>query len=96
MKIRNEGKYKEAYAGAAVVLNPNTGEVIALSTMPGYDPNLFSPKISQEDWDAINAPVSGFSTGLFRGHILPDLCSKPITAATALRPGGQFHREVQL
>lgn len=87
VKIRNEGKYKEAYAGAAVVLNPNTGEVIALSTMPGYDPNLFSPKISQEDWDAINAPVSGLFNRAVSGAYPPGSVFKPITAAAALEAG---------
>jgi len=31
------------HPGAAVMMNPNTGELIALASSPGFDPNLFLP-----------------------------------------------------
>lgn len=38
-------------AGAAIALDPRTGEVLALISRPAYDPNLFSSRISRKDWD---------------------------------------------
>lgn len=40
--------------GGAVVLDVNTGEIIALASVPAYDPNRFVPRISQEDWEDYN------------------------------------------
>lgn len=36
--------------GAIVALDPNNGEIIALSSSPRFDPNMFSGELSQEMW----------------------------------------------
>ncbi|MDB4284329.1 penicillin-binding transpeptidase domain-containing protein [Akkermansiaceae bacterium] len=38
--------------GAAVVMDPNTGEVLAMASVPNYDPNDFIPSIQSEKWKA--------------------------------------------
>ena len=37
------------HPGAAVVMNPQTGEVLALASVPGYDPNVFLPLGDSEE-----------------------------------------------
>jgi penicillin-binding protein 2 len=37
-------------AGAVVAMDPNTGEILALTSHPEYDPNLFPRGISPKDW----------------------------------------------
>ncbi len=37
-------------AGAVVAMDPNTGEILALTSHPTYDPNLFPRGISPKDW----------------------------------------------
>ena len=44
-------------AGAAVAIDPATGEVLAFVSVPSYDVNLFVNGISQTDYQALlNAP----------------------------------------
>lgn len=41
--------------GAIVAMNPRTGEVLAMTSYPGYDPNIFSSVIPDSLWQAILA-----------------------------------------
>jgi penicillin-binding protein 2 len=45
------------YAGraAGVVMDVNTGEVLAMASVPDYNPNDFIPSISQAKWDGYRA-----------------------------------------
>jgi len=40
--------------GAVVVMDPRNGDVLAMVSVPSYDPNKFIPKIQPKDWDALN------------------------------------------
>ena len=39
--------------GAAVVLDPNSGEILAMASVPSFDPNQFVPSISKADWEKL-------------------------------------------
>jgi penicillin-binding protein 2 len=54
--------------GALVALDPATGEVLALVSKPGFDPNLFVEGIDPANWAALNeSPDKRCSTGAARG-----------------------------
>ena len=40
---------------AGVIMDPNTGEVLAMASVPNYNPNAFIPSISAEQWEAYNS-----------------------------------------
>lgn len=39
--------------GAAVVVDPANGNVLAMASVPSFDPNTFIPSISSEDWTTL-------------------------------------------
>src|SRR3954469_18805430 len=58
--------------GAAVVIDPNNGNILAMASVPSFDPNTFIPSIKAKDWEAlrkneanplINRAVSAFPPG---------------------------------
>ena len=55
--LRSSGIAPNAYAAAAVAMDPRTGAVRALVSRPGYDPNWFVGGISTAHWKVINENV---------------------------------------
>ncbi|MBA4274719.1 MAG: penicillin-binding protein 2 [Alphaproteobacteria bacterium] len=45
----------QGQSGAVVVMNIHTGELVALVSVPGFDPNIFSTGIPTEYWKALNS-----------------------------------------
>jgi penicillin-binding protein 2 len=43
------------YNGAAVMLDPRTGEVLAFTSVPAYDPNAFAAGIDRATWASLNS-----------------------------------------
>lgn len=75
--------------GAAVALNPKTGEVLALVTHPSYDPNNIDETFP-ELAEAQNSPLLNRAT---QGLYPPGSTFKVITAAAALEDGMEPDRE---
>lgn len=71
----------------AVVINPKTGEVLALLSMPGYDNNLFVRGMSQAEWDALSSDENMPMQNRFKASWCPGSSMKPITAAIGLATG---------
>ena len=70
--------------GASVAMNPNTGEVLALVSTPGYDPNDFVMGMSTAKWNSLNDDVNKPLYNRFKAAAAPGSTFKPITAAIGL------------
>ena len=71
--------------GAVVALNPNTGEVIGMVTVPGYDNNIFARGVKQEELDALynnlHRPLINHATS---DNVPPGSTFKIVTSAALL------------
>lgn len=77
-----------AHAAAAVALNPQTGEVLAIVSRPAFDPNLFVNGISSRDWAVINNnPYYPMDNKAITGEYPPGSTYKIITGTAALSEG---------
>jgi len=73
------------YKGALVAIDPKTGEVLALVSKPGFDPNLFVDGIDPQNWDALNnSPDKPLNNRALRGQYPPGSTIKPFMALAAL------------
>ncbi len=71
-----------AAGGAAIVMDPNTGEVLALASQPGFDPNEFW-RYPPESW-VPHSVISPYE---------PGSTFKVITACAAIEEGTMSHGE---
>ncbi len=77
-----------AHRGALVAIEPATGEVLALVSQPGFDPNLFVDGIDQDNWNALNnSPDKPLNNRALRGQYPPGSTVKPLMALAALTSG---------
>jgi penicillin-binding protein 2 len=77
-----------AEAGAIVVCNPKNGEVLALASQPGYDPNLFVGGISVKNWNKLlKDELKPMQNRCLQGQYPPGSVFKIVTALAALKDG---------
>lgn len=60
ISVAHKQKYPNADAGAAVVVDPKTGEILAMASYPTYDPRLFVGGISSKDWKRVTSKESNY------------------------------------
>lgn len=74
-----------ANAGAVVVMNVNTGEVLAMASYPDYEPQLFANGISTEKYNEyINSTEKPLFNRAISGAYAPGSTFKMITAIAGL------------
>jgi penicillin-binding protein 2 len=71
--------------GAAVAVNPQTGEVLAMVSQPDFDPNVFVKRVKPEDWNSIvqnkGRPLHNRAV---QSAYPPGSTFKPVTGTAAL------------
>ncbi len=81
-------KLIHANAAAAVAMNPQTGEILAIVSRPAFDPNLFAHGISTKDWNALNKnPYHPMDNKAITGEYPPGSTFKIVTGTAALTEG---------
>ena len=78
--LRNYG-----YNGSAVVLEPKTGDVLTLTSLPAFDPNDFATGIDRATWAALNTDkLRPLQNRAIQGRYSPGSTFKIIVATAAL------------
>ena len=75
-------------SGSVIALEPETGEVLAYLSTPGFDPNLFSAGIKAADWASLNNdPEKPLTNRVIQGQYPPGSTFKIVNALAALQEG---------
>lgn len=75
-------------AGAVVAMDPRSGEVLAMASIPSYDPNLFAIGIGPQVWQAIAGdPRKPLLNRAIAATYEPGSVFKLVTATAALDAG---------
>src|SRR5262245_22028393 len=75
-------------AGAALAIDPNTGDVLGFMSRPVYDPNAFASGIDRQTWAALNTDAQRpLQNRAIQGRYPPGSTFKMAIAAAALEEG---------
>ena len=78
----------DGQTGAAVAIDPRNGDVLAMVTVPSFDPNLFVNGISQADYSALlEDPEKPLLNRAMRGGYPPGSTVKPFIGLGGLELG---------
>jgi penicillin-binding protein 2 len=78
----------EGKRGAAVALDPRTGEVLAMVSRPAYDPNAFATHVSAEYWKQLTTGDDNpMLNRAIQAQFAPGSTFKPIVALAGLETG---------
>ncbi|MEO8205964.1 MAG: penicillin-binding protein 2 [Chthoniobacterales bacterium] len=79
---------KNAKRGAIVIIDPNSGEILAMASWPSFDPNLFIPIVKPEDFDRLqNDPFNPLYPRAYRSAYPPGSTFKTVVGLAALQTG---------
>jgi penicillin-binding protein 2 len=87
-KAAEDGFRGLGYQGAAVVLDPRNGEVLAFVSLPAYDPNRFAGGIDRTTWSAlVTDKLRPLQNRAIQGRYSPGSTFKIVVATAALEEG---------
>jgi penicillin-binding protein 2 len=72
--------------GAVVVLNVKTGEVLVLASGPSFDPNMFTRRVTQAEWDQLQSSSEPFLNRALQGYP-PGSTFKIVTSVAGMESG---------
>jgi len=73
--------------GAAIAMNPQTGEILAMASLPTYDNNVFVEGVTQRDlerWDDVHRPLFNHAAQV---AVPPGSVFKVVVASAVLQEG---------
>ena len=88
MDLKTQRTAEDALAGrrgALVAIDPNNGDVIAMTSRPGFDPNMFGRGITKAEYNALKDDIdTPLLDRTMRGSYPPGSTVKPVIALAGL------------
>ena len=72
--------------GAAVVIDVRTGAVLAIASGPTFNPNIFSGRVTSQEWKRLQGPQKPFLNRALQGYP-PGSTFKTVTSVAAIQSG---------
>jgi penicillin-binding protein 2 len=87
-RATEEGFAHYGYNGAAVILDPRSGEVLSFASLPAYNPNQFAGGIDFADWNSLlTNDLKPLQNRALQGRYSPGSTFKIVVATAALEEG---------
>ncbi len=87
-RAAEEGLRIAGYNGSAVMLDPRNGEILALASVPAFDPNDFASGIAAKTWGQLMTdPLRPLSNRAIQGRYSPGSVFKIAVAVAGLEEG---------
>jgi penicillin-binding protein 2 len=87
-KSTEDGFKAAQFNGAAVVLDPSNGDVLAFTSVPAYDPNAFAAGIDRATWASLNTDdLKPLQDRAIQGRYSPGSTFKMAVALAGLEEG---------
>ena len=87
-KALEEAFRHHEFWGAAAFIDPNNGDVLAMTSLPAYDPNRFAVGIDSATWNGLNKdPLRPLNNRLIQGTYPPGSTFKILMAVVGLQEG---------
>ncbi len=80
--------------GSIVAIDPNNGAILAMVSRPAFDPNLFSTRISEKQWQRLQGEDHPFVNRALQGY--PPASTFKIVTTTAGLESGKFSPDTVL
>jgi penicillin-binding protein 2 len=87
-KAVQDGFRTSGYNGAAVIMDPRSGDVLAFTSVPSYDPNAFAAGIDRATWASLNTDeLRPLQDRAIQGRYSPGSTFKLAVATAAVEEG---------
>jgi penicillin-binding protein 2 len=87
-KAAEDGFRHAGFNGAALIMDPRTGEVLVHTSLPAYDPNDFAAGIKSATWTSLNTDkLRPLTNRVLQGRYSPGSTFKIVVATAALEEG---------
>ncbi len=77
----------EGKKGAIIVMDPRNGEILAMASRPGFDPNILSGRLTRQQWREFLESEPVFESKSYQWSSPPGSVFKPVLAVAGLEEG---------